>query len=135
LIVIALDRYRGILWPLKGEYSKLNAKVICLVVWIISVILASPNIAVYQVEILHYLFSYSSIKISKPYFFKWKIRLVQIPTDVLVKEVVFTTLHGIANYFFLKTFCKNCHYPKKLSQNIEISFFVSSPQIPFVSLI
>jgi len=48
--VIALDRYRGILWPLKGEYSKLNAKIICLFVWIVSVFLAIPNLLVYEVS-------------------------------------------------------------------------------------
>ena len=49
LIVIALDRYRGILWPLRGSYSKHRAKVTVLVVWSLSLAPAIPNLLVYKV--------------------------------------------------------------------------------------
>ena len=52
LVVISLDRYRGILWPLKGEYSKFRAKMVLLLVWLVSIALAIPNLVVFYVNII-----------------------------------------------------------------------------------
>ena len=51
LVVISLDRYRGILWPLKGEYSKFRAKLVLVLVWLVSISLAIPNLIVFYVSI------------------------------------------------------------------------------------
>ena len=51
LVIIALDRYRGIIWPLKGGYSKHRAKIIVLFIWIVSIAPAIPNLLVFHVSI------------------------------------------------------------------------------------
>jgi hypothetical protein len=50
LVVISLDRYRGIMWPLKGEYSKFKAKMVLVLVWLVSIGLAIPNLVVFYVR-------------------------------------------------------------------------------------
>ena len=50
LVIIALDRYRGIIWPLKGGYSKFRAKLIVLCVWVVAVTPATPNLVVFHVS-------------------------------------------------------------------------------------
>jgi hypothetical protein len=50
LVVISLDRYRGIMWPLKGEYSKFKAKLVLVLVWLVSIGLAVPNLIVFYVS-------------------------------------------------------------------------------------
>ena len=50
LVVIALDRYRGILWPLKGGYSKFRAKIHLMIVWFLATLLALPNLILYYVS-------------------------------------------------------------------------------------
>ncbi len=50
LVVIALDRYRGIMWPLKANYSKLRAKVLIVIIWTVSIALAVPNLFVFYVD-------------------------------------------------------------------------------------
>ena len=51
LVVIALDRYRAIVWPLKGSYSKLRAKINLIYVWIFGTTLALPNLFAFHVSI------------------------------------------------------------------------------------
>lgn len=51
LVVIALDRYRAILWPLKGGHSKFRAKIHLIVVWILGTIIAIPNIVLFHVSL------------------------------------------------------------------------------------
>ena len=50
LVIIALDRYRGIIWPLKGGYSKFRAKLIVVCVWVVAVTPATPNLVVFHVS-------------------------------------------------------------------------------------
>eukprot|EP00095_Tigriopus_kingsejongensis_P009677 maker-scaffold84_size396325-snap-gene-0.19 protein:Tk09677 transcript:maker-scaffold84_size396325-snap-gene-0.19-mRNA-1 annotation:"tachykinin-like peptides receptor 99d-like" len=50
LVIIALDRYRGIIFPLKGGYSKMRAKGLIACVWIISTFQSVPNLVVYHVR-------------------------------------------------------------------------------------
>lgn len=54
LVVIALDRYRGIVWPLRGAYSKLRAKVNVLLIWVVSVTIAFPNLMAFHVSKQYY---------------------------------------------------------------------------------
>ena len=54
LVVISLDRYRGIMWPLKGEYSKFKAKMVLVLVWLVSIGLAIPNLVVFYVRNVFY---------------------------------------------------------------------------------
>lgn len=48
LVVIALDRYRGILWPLKGGYSKFRAKIHLMIVWFLATVVALPNLILFH---------------------------------------------------------------------------------------
>ncbi|XP_059096969.1 RYamide receptor-like isoform X2 [Tigriopus californicus] len=50
LVIIALDRYRGIIFPLRGSYSKLRAKALITGIWAISIAQAIPNLIVYHVR-------------------------------------------------------------------------------------
>ena len=50
LVVIALDRYRGILWPLKGGYSKFRAKIHLMIVWFLATVVALPNLILFHVS-------------------------------------------------------------------------------------
>ena len=50
LVVIALDRYRGILWPLKGGYSKFRAKIHLMIVWFLATVVALPNLISFHVS-------------------------------------------------------------------------------------
>ena len=50
LVVVALDRYRGIMFPLKGSYSKFWAKMAAGLIWAASFTLALPNLIVYHVS-------------------------------------------------------------------------------------
>ena len=50
LVVVALDRYRGIMFPLKGCYSKFWAKMAAGLIWAASFALALPNLIVYHVS-------------------------------------------------------------------------------------
>ena len=50
LVVISLDRYRGIMSPLKGEYSKFKAKLVLVLVWLVSIGLAITNLVVFYVR-------------------------------------------------------------------------------------
>ena len=48
--MIALDRYRGILWPLKGGYSKFRAKIHLMIVWFLATVVALPNLILFHVS-------------------------------------------------------------------------------------
>ena len=45
-----MDRYRGIIWPLKGGYSKFRAKLIVVCVWVVAITPATPNLVVFHVS-------------------------------------------------------------------------------------
>jgi len=45
-----LDRYRAIIYPLKGTYSKLRAKVNLIIVWMLGIVLALPNLLLFEVS-------------------------------------------------------------------------------------
>ena len=50
LVAVALDRYRGIMFPLKGGYSKFRAKMAAVGIWALSITMAIPNLVVYHVS-------------------------------------------------------------------------------------
>ena len=50
LVAVALDRYRGIMFPLKGGYSKFRAKLAAALIWAVSITMAVPNLVVYHVS-------------------------------------------------------------------------------------
>ena len=50
LVAVALDRYRGIMFPLKGGYSKFRAKMAAALIWAVSITMAVPNLVVYHVS-------------------------------------------------------------------------------------
>ncbi len=50
LVIIAIDRYRGIMFPLNGAYSKTRAKMFILIIWVLSTIEAIPNLIVFHVS-------------------------------------------------------------------------------------
>ena len=50
LVAVALDRYRGIMFPLKGGYSKFRAKMAAGLIWSVSITLALPNLIGYHVS-------------------------------------------------------------------------------------
>ena len=50
LVAVALDRYRGIMFPLKGGYSKFRAKMAAALIWALSITMAIPNLVVYHVS-------------------------------------------------------------------------------------
>jgi len=49
LVVIALDRYRGIIWPLKASSSKFRAKMMMVMVWLFGTLVALPNLISFHV--------------------------------------------------------------------------------------
>jgi hypothetical protein len=47
---VALDRYRGIKWPLKAGYSKFRAKMLVSCIWVVSIAEAIPNLLAFHVR-------------------------------------------------------------------------------------
>ena len=60
LVVIALDRYRGIIWPLKASSSKFRAKMMMVMVWLFGTLVALPNLISFHVSTLVALISMST---------------------------------------------------------------------------
>ena len=55
LVAVALDRYRGIMFPLKGGYPKFRAKMAAALIWAVSITMAVPNLVVYHVSDLDFM--------------------------------------------------------------------------------
>ncbi len=50
LVLIALDRYRGIMHPLKGPYAKVKAKASIAAIWVVGAAGAVPNLLAFHVS-------------------------------------------------------------------------------------
>ena len=55
LTAIAVDRYKAIMYPLKSHASKSRTKVIILIIWIVSTILAVPMAIAFRAQVSKHL--------------------------------------------------------------------------------
>ena len=64
LTAIAVDRYKAIMFPLKSHASKSRTKVIILIIWIVSALLAVPMAIAFRAEVgFIFLFTFSFVRI------------------------------------------------------------------------
>ena len=58
LTAIAVDRYKAIMFPLKSHASKSRTKVVIVIIWIISAVLAVPMAIAFRAEVYFFFLTF-----------------------------------------------------------------------------